>query len=78
MLLKRDPTTFYAFEKEYTSKDINEIEINSDIYDDQKGISHVYGEYKEIDFIKDLLYKYVNEDESVMSIYYLTIKIFKI
>ncbi|NLL30075.1 MAG: hypothetical protein GX258_03345 [Clostridiales bacterium] len=60
------PTTFYAFEKEYTSaKDINEIEINSDIYDDQKGISHVYGEYKEIDFIKDLLYKYVNEDESV-------------
>lgn len=59
-------TDFEALNKVYTStKDISLINVGDDIYDDRQGISHVTGEYKEMDFVKDLLYLYLNEDQSV-------------
>ncbi|MBS5949338.1 MAG: hypothetical protein KIC47_03305 [Clostridium sp.] len=62
-------TDFEALNKVYTStKDMSLINIGDDIYDDRKGISHIAGEYKEMDFIKDLLYLYLNEDQSVFSV----------
>lgn len=60
------PTSFEAFGKSYTSsKDINSIEKSTNIYDDQTSIYYTAGEYKEIDFINDLLYSYLNEDNSI-------------
>ncbi|MDI9216552.1 hypothetical protein [Clostridium tertium] len=60
------PTSFEAFGKSYTStKDINAIEKSTNIYDDQTSIHYTSGEYKEIDFINDLLYSYLNEDTSI-------------
>lgn len=61
---------FEALGKTYTfSKDLSQIEIGSNIYDDQQSMHYTSGEYKEIDFINDLLYLYLNEDSSVY--YYL-------
>ncbi len=60
------PKVFEALGKTYTfSKDLSQIEIGSNIYDDQQSIHYTSGEYKEIDFINDLLYLYLNEDSSV-------------
>lgn len=60
------PTSFEAFGKSYTSsKDINSIEKSTNVYDDQTSIYYTAGEYKEIDFINDLLYSYLNEDNSI-------------
>lgn len=60
------PTTFQALGKTYTSsKDLSQIEIGSNIYDDQQSIHYTAGEYKETDFINDLLYLYLNEDSSI-------------
>lgn len=60
------PTSFEAFGKSYSStKDINLIEKGINIYDDQTSNHYTSGEYKEIDFINDLLYAYLNEDTSV-------------
>lgn len=60
------PTTFQAFGKTYaSSKDLSLIKVGSNIYDDQKSIFYTPGEYKETDFINDLLYSYLNEDSSV-------------
>ncbi len=57
---------FQALGKTYTfSKDLSEIELGYNIYDDQQSIHYTAGEYKEIDFINDLLYLYLNEDSSV-------------
>jgi len=57
---------FEALGKTYTfSKDLSQIEIGSNIYDDQQSIHYTAGEYKEIDFINDLLYLYLNEDSSI-------------
>ena len=59
-------TIFKAFDKSYTSnKNLENIKINEDIYDDFSANSYVYGEYKELDFAKDLLYAYVNQEEYV-------------
>lgn len=60
------PTNFEALGKTYTtSKDLSQIEVGSNVYDDQQSIHYTVGEYKEIDFINDLLYLYLNEDSSV-------------
>ncbi|WP_291651225.1 hypothetical protein [Clostridium sp.] len=60
------PTSFEAFGKSYSStKDLNLIEKGANIYDDQTSIHYTSGEYKEIDFINDLLYAYLNEDTSI-------------
>ena len=60
------PTTFQALEKTYTSsKNLTEVKIGSNIYDDQQSIHYTAGEYKEIDFINDLLYLYLNENSSI-------------
>lgn len=60
------PTSFEALGKSYSSnKDLNLIEKGTNIYDDQTSIHYTSGEYKEIDFINDLLYSYLNEDTSV-------------
>ena len=60
------PTSFEAFGKSYTSsKDINSIEKSTNVYDDQTSIYYTAGEYKEIDFINDLIYSYLNEDNSI-------------
>ncbi|MCF0149235.1 MAG: hypothetical protein HUJ77_12665 [Clostridium sp.] len=57
---------FKALGKNYTfSKDLSQIEIGTNIYDDQQSIHYTSGEYKEIDFINDLLYLYLNEDSLV-------------
>lgn len=48
-----------------SSKDLSQIEIGSNIYDDQQSIHYTRGEYKELDFTNDLLYLYLNEDNSV-------------
>lgn len=65
----QEPETLKEFEalgKTYTfSKYLSQIEIGSNIYDDQQSIHYTAGEYKEIDFINDLLYLYLNEDSSV-------------
>lgn len=59
-------TEFNALGKTYTSsKDLSQIEIGSNIYDDQQSIPYTKGEYKELDFANDLLYLYLNEDSSV-------------
>ena len=60
------PTTFQALGKTYTSsKDLSQVAIGSNIYDDQQLIHYTVGEYKETDFINDLLYLYLNEDSSI-------------
>lgn len=60
------PIFFEALGKTYTSsKDLSQIEIDSNVYDDQQSIHYTAGEYKELDFINDLLYLYLNEDSSV-------------
>lgn len=60
------PASFTAFDKTYnSSKDLSAIEVDTNIYDDRHSISYTAGEYKEIDFIYDLLYLYLNQDESV-------------
>lgn len=60
------PTSFNSFGKNYTStKDLSVIVPNTNIYDDQQSIHYTIGEYKETDFINDLLYLYLNEDTSV-------------
>ena len=59
-------TEFTAFDSTYTSsKDLSEIAIGSDIYDDRQYIHYTPGEYKELDFANDLLYWYLNESTSV-------------
>ena len=60
------PIFFEALGRTYTSsKDLSQIEIGSNVYDDQQSIHYTAGEYKELDFINDLLYLYLNEDSSV-------------
>lgn len=60
------PIFFEALGKTYTfSKDLSQIEVGSNVYDDQQSIHYTAGEYKELDFINDLLYLYLNEDSSV-------------
>ncbi|MBE6053245.1 MAG: hypothetical protein E7212_04900 [Clostridium sartagoforme] len=62
------PITFEALNKPYTSsKDLSLIEIGTNIYDDQQSLHYTEGEYKELDFIKDLLYLYLNEDSSIFN-----------
>lgn len=57
---------FNALGKTYTSsKDLSQIEIGTNIYDDQQSIHYTKDEYKELDFANDLLYLYLNEDNSV-------------
>ena len=59
-------TVFKAFDTTYSStKNLEDIAINQDIYDDFYANSYVYGEYKELDFAKDILYAYVNQEEYV-------------
>lgn len=59
-------TEFNAFDKIYTSlKDLSQIQIGTNIYDDQQSIHYTAGEYKELDFTNDLLYLYLNEATSV-------------
>ena len=59
-------TEFNALGKTYTSsKDLSQIEIGTNIYDDQQLIHYTQGEYKELDFTNDLLYLYLNEDPSI-------------
>lgn len=56
--------SFDAFGKTYTSsKDIKTIEKSTDIYNIE--YPYVAGEFKEIDFAKDLLTEYVNENPEV-------------
>lgn len=63
---KPNITIFKAFDKTYTSsKNLEDIQVNQDIYDDFSANSYVYGEYKELDFANDLLYAYVNQEEYV-------------
>lgn len=60
------PTVFEALGKTYSSsKNLSEIEIGTNIYDDQQSLHYTPGEYKELDFTNDLLYLYLNEDLSV-------------
>lgn len=60
------PTVFEALGKTYSSsKNLLEIEIGTNIYDDQQSLHYTSGEYKELDFTNDLLYLYLNEDSSV-------------
>ena len=60
------PTIFEALGKTYTSsKDLSQTKIGDNVYDDQNSIHYTPGEYKEIDFINDLLYLYLNEDSSI-------------
>ena len=60
------PTTFQALGKTYTSsKSLTEVKVGSNIYDDQQSIHYTAGEYKETDFINDLLYLYLNENSSI-------------
>lgn len=60
------PKVFEALGKTYTfSKEVSEVEIGTNIYDDQQSLHYTAGEYKEMDFINDLLYLYLNEDSSV-------------
>lgn len=60
------PTIFEALDKIYSSsKDLSEIEVGTNIYDDQQSLHYTSGEYKELDFTNDLLYLYLNEDSSV-------------
>lgn len=59
-------TVFKAFDKTYTSsKNLEDINVDQDIYDDFYANSYVYGEYKELDFATDILYAYVNQEEYV-------------
>lgn len=59
-------TIFKAFDTTYTStKSVDDIKVNEDIYDDFYAKSYAYGEYKELDFAKDLLYAYVNQEDYV-------------
>lgn len=61
-------TSFEAFGNTYTStKELSNELIGSEIYDDQTSNPYTKGEYKELDFANDLLYKYVNQDESIYS-----------
>lgn len=61
-----EPTIFKAFNTTYSSsKNLEDITVNEDIYDDLSANSYVYGEYKELDFAKDLLYAYLNQEEYV-------------
>ena len=60
------PKVFEALGKTYTfSKEVSQVEIGSNIYDDQQSLPYTAGEYKEMDFINDLLYLYLNEDSSI-------------
>lgn len=60
------PTIFEALGKTYTSsKDLSQTKIGDNVYDDQTSVHYTPGEYKEIDFINDLLYLYLNEDSSI-------------
>lgn len=60
------PTVFEALGKTYSSsKNLSEIKIGTNIYDDQQSLHYTPGEYKELDFTNDLLYLYLNEDSSV-------------
>ena len=57
-------TSFDAFGKTYTSsKDITSFEKSTDIYN--INAPYVEGEYKEVDFAKDLLTSYVNQSDEV-------------
>ncbi|MGL5380640.1 hypothetical protein [Clostridium sp.] len=59
-------TTFEALGRTYSStKDIKSFEASTEVYNDHTGNSHVFGEYKEIDFASDLLVLYVNGNEDV-------------
>lgn len=59
-------TNFEALNKTYSANgDISSIKVGTNIYDDQQGLNYTEGEYKELDFAKDLLYLYLNEDSSV-------------
>lgn len=63
---KENVSSFEAFGKTYIStKDLSLVEYGTNIYDDQQSLHYTAGEYKEIDFINDLLYSYLNEDNSV-------------
>lgn len=60
------PTIFEALDKTYSSsKNLSEIEVGTNIYDDRAYLHYTPGEYKELDFTNDLLYLYLNEDSSV-------------
>ncbi len=64
--IPKTPTSFEALGKSYSStKDLSIIEKGTNIYDDQSSIHYTPGEYKELDFANDLLYAYVNQDNSI-------------
>lgn len=59
-------TNFEALDKTYSStKDIKSFQTSTEVYNDHTGNSHVFGEYKEVDFASDLLVGYVNGNEDV-------------
>ena len=59
-------TEFEALGKIYTSsKDLSTISEGADICDDRASLPYTPSEYKELDFAKDVLYLYLNEDDSV-------------
>ena len=59
-------TQFEALGKIYTSsKDLNSISKGTDIYDDRASLPYTKSEYKELDFASDVLYLYLNENDSV-------------
>lgn len=59
-------TNFEALGKTYTStKDIKSFQPSTEVYNDHTDNSHVFGEYKEVDFASDLLVGYVNGNEDV-------------
>ena len=61
-------TSFESIGNTYTSsKELTKELIGTEIYDDQASKPYTKGEYKELDFANDLLYKYVNQDESIYS-----------
>lgn len=63
---KEKITEFEALGKVYTSsKDLNSISKGTDIYDDRASLHYTKSEYKELDFANDILYLYLNEDDSV-------------
>lgn len=59
-------TEFEALGKIYTSsKDLSSISKGTDIYDDRASLPYTPSEYKELDFAKDILYSYLNENDIV-------------
>ena len=63
---KEKITELEALGKVYTSsKDLNNISKGTDIYDDRASLHYTKSEYKELDFANDILYLYLNEDDSV-------------